>query len=275
MCLDKRTYFSNWYLSILLLVTAVASAETGFLDKNIVLDKASYAYQVYIPKQYSTAKKWPIIVFLHGAGERGNNALLPTEVGLGSALRRAPEDFPTIAIFPQCPAEQWWSSQICEQIALHTLEQVQQQYATNPDRIYLSGLSMGGYGVWHLATKYQDRWAALYPIAGRVKPAQGNLPAPGSVPEQYAGEALYQKTAQAVKHLPIWIAHGAKDNVVPVSESQKMSHYLTKQGADVTYREYADEWHNVWDTAYADKESITWLFNQVKTLRGNVGAGQK
>lgn len=275
MCRGNGTYFTKLWLSVLMILSSAISAQTGFLDKQIVVAEQPYNYQVYLPKQYSVDKQWPIIVFLHGAGERGSNALLPTEVGLGSALRRAPQDFPTIAIFPQCPAGQWWSSLICEQIVLQTLAQTQQQYNTDCNRIYLSGLSMGGYGVWHLATKYQDRWAALYPIAGRVKPAQGHLPQAGSVPEQYAGEALYEQTAKAVNHLPIWIAHGAKDNVVPVLESRRMNHYLTKQGADVTYREYENEWHNVWDTAYGDKESITWLFNQVKTPGGKVSAGQK
>lgn len=269
MCQGKSSWLSCLFTVLLLALVCDAQADTGFLDKHVSIAEQDYRYQVYIPANYQVEQDWPAVVFLHGAGERGANPMLATEVGLGSAIRRSLTPFPAIVIFPQCPTGEWWSSAICEQIALQTLAQVQQQYRIDARRLYLSGLSMGGYGVWHLAATYPNKWAALYAIAGRVKPAQGHAPAANSIADKYTGEALYQQTAAAVAHLPVWIAHGSKDNIVPVTESRKMHQYLTEQGANVTYREYKQQWHNVWDQAYKDADSIRWMLKQVQQPRGN------
>jgi len=237
-----------------------------FIEQEMLVQQSLVNYQVYLPTGYQGKKRWPVIVFLHGAGERGNDSLLPTKVGLGNAIRQQPLKFPAISIFPQCPEEQWWSTPICEQIALQSLTEVKKHFLTDNKRIYLTGLSMGGYGVWHLASKTPDIWSALYVISGRVKPGGGHKAAQNSIAAKYSGEKLYQMTANAVAHIPIWIVHGGKDEVVPVKESRNMYTYLMQENANVGYTEYEDTWHNAWDKAYADKNAISWLFLQHKTI---------
>lgn len=237
---------------------------TGFIDQVMTVDNRAVKYQVYLPHDYTAEKEWPVLVFLHGAGERGENPLLATEVGLGSAIRKKPEHYPAIAVFPQCSEDEWWSSEVCERIAFQSLKEVAKHYAIDTKRIYLTGISMGGYGSWHLASKQGDVWAAMYVIAGRVKPGGGHPPAQDSVAKLYSGEELYQMTAKSVAHIPTWIAHGAKDEVVPVTESRKMYQYLRQENANVNYTEFANTWHNSWDKAYANEAAITWLFEQKK-----------
>jgi len=263
MCLVKL------FLSALILNSVVCFADqekhhTGFINQAIEVDGKPYQYQIYVPQNYPMDKKWPVMLFLHGAGERGDNALMATEVGLGSAIRRRPEQFPTIAIFPQCPETLWWSTPLCEKIALTALEDTKNKYLINNDKTYLTGVSMGGFGAWELASKHPDMWSALLVIAGRVKPGGGHQPVEGSISYQYKGSDLYKMTAMAVSHIPTWIAHGGKDEIVPVKESRLMYKYLKEIGADVNYHEFSDSWHNVWDDAYADTEAITWLFQQTK-----------
>jgi len=255
-------------LSFIFLCPNAFSAEyplvTGFIDQSMLIDNRSVDYQVYLPKNYQEKENWPVILFLHGAGERGENPLLATEVGLGRAIRLKPEKFPAIGIFPQCPSEEWWSSPQCEAIALKSLYEVANKFSIDNKRVYLTGVSMGGYGAWHLASKNPELWSALYVISGRVKPGGGHVAANNSVAKLYSGEALYEMTAKAVAHIPIWIAHGEQDEVVPVSESRQMYKYLQLEKASVNYSEFSKTWHNAWDKAYANEKAINWLFSQHK-----------
>ena len=235
---------------------------SGFINKTVVVEQEQFVYQLYVPENYEKGSLWSLTVFLHGAGERGSNALLTTEVGLGSAIRKNPDQFPTIALFPQCPAGEWWSSAVCEKIVLKSIADTLQSYSIDQQRLYLTGLSMGGYGVWHFASKYPDRWSALFAICGRVKPGGGHKPAPNSIAADYSGEALYTMTAEKIRNIPVWIVHGEKDQIVPVGESQKMYAALKGLSADVNYVEYENMPHNVWDKAFADKEIIDWLYAQ-------------
>ena len=262
-------YHVNFLLVTLLLmcsacVSAGSSLSTGFINQSMQIGEHAVSYQVYVPSNYRHDQDWPLVVFLHGAGERGDNPLLATDVGLGRAIRNQPTQFPAIAIFPQCGTDLWWSSDACEETALASVKDAIKKFSVDEQRIYLTGISMGGYGAWHLASKHSDIWAAMYVICGRVKPGGGHTPSPNSLPDLHQGEALYQMTAKAVAHIPVWIAHGAKDEVVPVAESRKMYKYLQQHGAQVAYTEYQDTWHNVWDKAYGDASAIEWMFTQVK-----------
>jgi len=244
--------------------SATQSVVTGFVDQSMMVNNQSVDYQVYLPKNYQAQQNWPVILFLHGAGERGENPLLATEVGLGRAIRLNPEEYPAIGVFPQCPSGEWWSSPECEDIALNSLYEVAKKFSIDNKRVYLTGISMGGYGAWHLASKKPELWSALYVISGRVKPGGGHVAANNSVAKSYRGEALYEMTAKAVAHIPIWIAHGEKDEVVPVSESRQMYKYLQLENAQVNYSEFSKTWHNAWDKAYANGKAISWLFSQHK-----------
>lgn len=120
--------------------------ETGFFNRTTVVDGLEYPYQVYVPREYDGTRGWPVILFLHGAGERGTDGLLQTEVGLLSAVRRTPEQYPAITVAPQAPPDSIWQGRPA-QAALQALDRTIEEFRTDASRICLTGLSMGGSGV--------------------------------------------------------------------------------------------------------------------------------
>src|SRR5690606_27947035 len=123
--------------------------QTGFLDRVVTVAGRTYPYQVYVPREYAAAgeRRFPVILFLHGAGERGDDGLAQTEVGLGPALRRHPSRYPAIVVFPQAPRDSAWTGRVAE-AAMAALERTEAEFRTDPDRVYLTGISMGGHGTW-------------------------------------------------------------------------------------------------------------------------------
>jgi predicted peptidase len=243
-------------------ITAVGAAETpsGFLDRTVRVGDNSYHYQVYVPSNFDRRRAWPIILFLHGAGERGTDGLRHTEVGLGELIRTSPERVPAVVVFPQAPPGNVWAGQLA-QAALAALDQAAAEFHGDPDRTYLTGLSMGGYGVWVLAFDNPDRFAALVPVAGGlVPPFSRRLPSP--LPGTLQADDPYANTAARLKQVPAWVFHGADDPTVPVTESRKIVEALRKAGANVRYTEYESVGHHSWERAYAEPELWTWLFAQ-------------
>src|SRR6266542_3250294 len=155
--------------------------QTGFLDRSVTVGGVAYHYQVYVPASYSTPPRWPVILFLHGAGEKGGDGLLQTSNALGAAIRHDPSAYPAIVIFPQAPTDSSWVG-MPSQIAMGALDQTIAEFRTDPDRIYLTGLSMGGNGTWHLAYRYPGRFAAIAPICGFVTQLPGQLIFRSAVP---------------------------------------------------------------------------------------------
>ncbi|MBL8773029.1 MAG: prolyl oligopeptidase family serine peptidase [Phenylobacterium sp.] len=247
----------RWMLALaalfVLAAPSAALAETGFLDRTITVDGKAYAYQVYVPRQLAKGPP-PVILALHGAGERGSDGLLQTEVGLGGAIRRHPERWPAIVVFPQAPKDQLWMGAPAK-MALAALAAAEREFRTDPDRVYLAGMSMGGNGTWRLAYENPDRFAALVPVCGFAGSFRG-LPPIAAGPDPFA--ALAQRIARA----PVWIIHGDADVVVPVDESRKMAAALKAAGAAVTYKELAGVNHNSWDPGFADEALPAWLFQQ-------------
>jgi predicted peptidase len=235
------------------------AAETGFLNRTVRVDDVVYRYQVYVPAAYDSQARWPVLLFLHGAGERGDDGLLQTEVGLGSALRRQPERFPAIVVFPQARRETNWQD-ASARMALAALDHTLEEFRTDPSRVYLTGLSMGGNGSWYLAYYHGRRFAAALVICGFVAPRG---PFPGILPADTADS--YQKIADAIKHLPVLIVHGEIDPVVPVSESRRMHAALSAAGAQVRYVELPGVNHNAWDATYGSPGLIEWLFKQQRS----------
>ncbi len=232
------------WLMLLALVTAGApgdnQVQTGFLNRVYTRDNGTMPYVVYVPRDYTPSKKWPVILFLHGAGERGNDGLRQTQVGIGSAIRSYPERFPCIVVMPQCPADRWWRGEELE-AAYQCLQQTMKEFSCDPKRVYLTGLSMGGFGSWELAAKYPDAFAAVIPICGRGNPAD----------------------AEKLKGVPIWVFHGDADNLVPPAFSREMVEALKKAGSTVVkYTELPGIGHNSWDPAYNSAEVIKWLLEQ-------------
>lgn len=230
--------------------------ETGFLNRTVQLDGLAYKYQVYVPASYDSERRWPVILFLHGAGERGDDGLLQTEVGLGSAIRRQPDRFPAIVVFPQARRDSNWQD-VSARMALAALDRTLEEFRADPARVYLTGLSMGGNGSWYLAYHHGRRFAAVAVICGFVAsrgPFAGILPPDTADP--------YQKIADAIKQLPVLIVHGEIDAVVPVSESRRMHEALSAAGARVRYVELPGVNHNAWDATYGSPGLVEWLFGQ-------------
>jgi predicted peptidase len=263
--------FSLWLcLSFLFAALAVvprASArakETGFLDRTVTLHGANFKYQVFVPDNWSSKQKWPVILFLHGAGERGSDGLLATDVGIAHAIRENRSRFPAIVVVPQCLTRHWWTEPAMEEVALATLAAAAKEFKGDPKRTYLTGLSMGGYASWTLATEYPGKFAAVVPICGGIVLPESVLKdypesAKNSLPDDpKSGDYVAAKIGKT----PVWIFHGANDDTVPVEGSRKVYAVLKAAGADVRYTEYPGVGHNSWDKAYADPELLTWLFSK-------------
>ncbi len=232
---------------------------TGFLDRTVTIADEQYRYQVYVPADYETRTDWPVILFLHGAGERGSDGLLQTTVGLGPAIRRDPARYPAIAVFPQVPADSLWVG-VPAEMALAALEHTLSEFRVDRKRVYLTGLSMGGHGTWYLAYRHPELFAAIAPICGWV-PDMPDFA--GSVPVVPLEDGPpMQALAHRLANLPIWIFHGEMDLVVPVTGSREPAAALQSVSANVTYTEYLGLGHETWDAAYASDRFTQWLFAQ-------------
>jgi predicted peptidase len=242
---------------------ATAPVPTGFVARTVMVNGTSYPYQVYVPANYDGSRRWPVILFLHGAGERGSDGQLQTQVGLGPAIRRAPERVPAIVVMPQVPKDSTWSG-TPGRMAMQALDQTMREFRSDRKRVYLTGISMGGYGTWQLALEHADRFAALVPICSGVtypRPTATWLrvtAVPLTAPDPYA------EVARGVRHIPVWAFHGDADEAVPVTESRKMVAALRAAGAPVKYTEYPGVGHNSWDAAYAESALWEWLFAQTR-----------
>jgi predicted peptidase len=233
---------------------------TGFLNRTVVLNGVAYPFVVYVPRDWTPSRAWPVILFLHGAGERGSDGLRPTQVGLGSAIRFAPERVPAVVVFPQAPLEERWIGLPAE-AAMDALAQASAEFHGDPERTYLTGLSLGGFGTWHLALLHPHTFAALVPVCSGIVP-HGSASSVRQSPLTQAAGDPYRFTAEQLHHLPVWMFHGADDDVIFPSESRSMQAALQVAGGKVRYTEYPKTGHNAWDRAYAEADLWTWLFQQ-------------
>jgi predicted peptidase len=241
--------------------------ETGFLDRTTTIQAINYKYQVFVPEDWTPHRKWPVILALHGAGERGNDGLLQTDVGIGTAIRSNRSMIEAIVVMPQCPKNLWWILPPMDDLAMTALAEATKEFHGDTHRTYLTGLSMGGYGAWHLAQKYPGTFAALVVICGGIRPpaaAQNAYPDLAKVTPPDSPRA-YLAAAERVGKTPVWIFHGADDNIVPVTESQRMSEAMKEIGAEVHYTEYPGVGHPCWNKAYDEPKLFPWLFS--KSLR--------
>ena len=194
-------------------------------------------YLLYLPKDYDQRESWPLVIFLHGAGERGNDLELVKKHGPPKLIDGG-KDFPAIVVSPQCKQGKWWHAQLLELTAL--VDSIESKYKVDKSRIYLTGLSMGGFGTWALAAYTPDRFAALVPICG-------------------GGESL---AALALVRTPVWAFHGAKDPVVPLKRSEDMVEALKRFKGNVQFTVYPDALHDSWTATYDNADVWKWLFEQ-------------
>lgn len=262
----KRTVVLFTFLLTLALNVAWAQRiETGFLDREITLGGVSYRYQVYVPASYAQGKLHPVILFLHSVGERGEDGILQTQVGLGPAIRQARERFPFIVVFPQARRDQLWTGEMAT-LALKALDQTVEEFNGDRERLYLTGISMGGYGTWYVAARAPAKFAAIVPICGFVTVARPDLPAEHKAvilrdnpfvksPDPYVA------VASQISKVAVWIFHGGADPLVSPDESRRMFQTLKASEFDVKYTEYDGVAHNSWDRAYAEPDLVPWLLS--------------
>jgi predicted peptidase len=232
--------------ALVLLLAALAAADEApmpgkqvprSLDK-IIKKRVQLKYLLYLPKDYDAKakgdKRWPLVLFLHGAGETGHD-LNKVKLHGPPKLVAHGKQFPFLLVSPQAPTFGW------DPDALKALlDEVKEKYRVDPDRVYVTGLSMGGFGTWALAAAYPKEIAAIAPICG-------------------GGET---KWAAKIKNIPAWVFHGGKDPVVPVARSKAMVNALKKAGVNVRLTIYPEAGHDSWTETYNNPELYTWLLEQ-------------
>jgi predicted peptidase len=251
-------------IALLALATAFGAMraearDTGFLDRTIVVDGVPRRYQVYVPAEWTPQRRWPIALALHGAGERGTDGKLQTEIGMAQSLRRYSSRWPLVVVFPQCPPDTRWPG-ASSRIALAALDAAAREFHGDPDRTYLTGLSMGGNGAWYLAYRDPLRWAAILVACGWVHDDRNHATAEPIVPAA-DGEPVPTLAAR-LRHVPVWLWHGAKDDVIAPADSRAIAAALDSLGAPARYTELPEGNHGSWEPMYADSAVAAWLLAQ-------------
>ena len=226
--------------------TGKTGEQTGQTLNKKITKEIKCNYLLYLPADYKkdAKKKWPLILFLHGAGERGNNLELVKKHGPPKLIEQG-RSFDFIIVSPQCPNDIWWPEQIDVLISL--LDDIETNYRIDTDRVYLTGLSMGGFGTWTLAERYPQRFAAIAPICG--------------------GSERYE--ASRLKTVPIWAFHGAKDKIVPVEKSKEMVDAVNAAGGNAKLTIYPDAEHDSWTATYDNPALYEWLLSHKISDRKN------
>lgn len=245
--------FASRYLLILLSIGLLNSSasiqaqtkpvKTGFVNAIYKDDTGEHRYVVFVPKSYSPEKKYPVVLFLHGAGERGKDGLKQTQVGLGPIVKKQADSFPFIVVFPQAENMKerllggWLAETSDGRRAIKILDTVLKDYSIDARQQVLTGWSMGGYGAWSMAAAFPNRWSAVVPLAGGGK----------------------TEWASKLKDVSIWAFHGAKDRVVLPAESKQMIQAVKQAGGNPRFSE-PNVGHNVWQVAYT-KPLFDWMQN--------------
>ena len=223
---------------------------------------AKLPYLVYVPRDYNAARRWPLVLFLHGQGESGTDGWRQLLQGLPPALFAAPERWPGIVLLPQKPdPEREWESY--EKALLALVDRARRTYAIDPERVVLTGLSQGGHGSWVLGARHPELWVAVAPVCGYV--AARRRDAAGRIsPDAFGGTAA--ELAKPLASTPVWAFHGAIDDVVPVAETETMIAALRDAGGAPRVTIVPEVGHGVWSRAYEDPEFAAWLFAQRRSV---------
>jgi predicted peptidase len=215
------------------------------ITRTTLIDSNKFDYQLHIPTDFHNSEELPVIIFLHGIRERGVGGFIPKTGVTGALIQHYFAQLPAIILLPQCRPGSYWSDPVMEQMVIQALAQTLEEFNANANRVYLIGVSMGGYGVWHFASQYPKKFAALVSICGGSPLSEG---------ERFAS------IAGEVGTTPAWLFHGAEDKIVPVSESRQLVKALQANKGDVKYSEYAGVGHNVWVNVITEKKLLPWLF---------------
>jgi len=249
-------------LLLCLMIASVAShanEPAHFVQRSLSLHGKTYRYQVFVPDGWTAAHAWPMVLFLHGSGERGSDNHSQLSQGLPPWLKEHGEDFHAVVVIPQAPDDSAWNGGI-EQMALQALNNSIKAWHGDRRRLYLTGLSMGGYGSWQIALDHPGMFAAAAIICGGIGHPRDDDPLhvegiPAMVTDPYAWVAAH------VGKLPVWIFNGAIDDVVPPAESHRMHAALQVRGDEVRYTEFPGVGHAAWPAAYATAGLWPWMFS--------------
>lgn len=243
-------------------MTTTDPAPGRFVALTLRAGGGAYRASEWLPPAYGQdpARRWPLLVYLHSSGERGTDGVRPTLAGLGLALRRFPGRYPCVVALPHCPEHHLWGEprgmlgEPLPGLVDAALDAALARHPIDPDRVVLTGISMGGYGTWEHGARLAGRLAGLMPICG-------------------GGRA---RDFGALCALPVWAHHGTGDDAVPVSESRRMWDMLREAGCPVRYTEHTDLGHACWDRVYADPEVARWLVSRRRSAINarHVGRGR-
>ncbi|MGK0252508.1 MAG: putative peptidase, partial [Gammaproteobacteria bacterium] len=222
-------------------------------------------YRILLPKSFDATQKYPLHLFLHGSGERGNDNAAQLIHGSQLFLKMR-DSYPAIVIFPQCPSEDYWAQISSERnqetnerifnypeeseptwamsALIQLLDEMLQESYINHQQIYIGGLSMGGMGTFELLARRPNTFAAATPICGGGQPAH---------------------VSRWASNTPVWIFHGDDDTVVPSRYSKLMVEALLRNGQEPKFSLYPSVNHNSWDNAFAEPEFFSWVYDQLKT----------
>ncbi|MFF3750919.1 alpha/beta fold hydrolase [Streptomyces sp. NPDC002018] len=195
-------------------------------------------YLLHLPSAYQdeSTGKWPLVLFLHGASERGENPEMLTAHGPAKQIAEG-ADLPFVMVAPQCPSYSTWSTELTGLLAL--VDEIAATHRIDQDRIYVTGLSMGGAGTWAIAARYPDRFAAIAPICGSWMP----------------------EAAERIGLLPVWTFHGEDDFNIPVKHTEQVVEALKERGSPVRFTRYPGVGHDSWTRTYDDPEFYPWLLS--------------
>ena len=210
------------------------------VEQTLKLDGKEISYLLYLPANYSATGKAPLMLFLHGRGESQGPLSNVAKWGPPARVEHG-YAYPFVMASPQCPANESWPQAGQQRLLVALLDHLTQTLAIDTDRIYLTGLSMGGYGSWRLAADHPARFAAVAPVCGAGNPAD----------------------AEKLKSLPIWAFHGTEDTAVPFQKSKEMVEAITRSGGTrVRFTSLEHIGHNSWEAAYASPELYEWFAKQ-------------
>lgn len=221
-------------LLLLFGVIAVFAEEKAELFEKQITISAKVRYLVILPEGFKADKQYPLLVFLHGAGERGDNLELVKKNGPFNKIKEL--NLPFIIVAPQCALNKWWDTDVLDIL----LDDLLVKYPVDPERVYLTGLSMGGFGTWFWAMAHPGRFAAIAPVCGGGEPGM---------------------VSPKMKDLPIWVFHGAKDKTVLLQKSQEMVDAVNKIGGKVKFTVYPEAGHDSWTETYNNPELYQWLLS--------------
>jgi len=209
--------------------------------QTVIPQPFSFSYWVFLPKEHGRERNvsWPLLLYLHGASDRGDDPGVVLTSGLPSIVARA-VDFPFILLCPQCPTDTWWSDHLSGLDIL--IKDACDRFAVDPERILVSGSSMGGYGVWHLGVTFPDRFAGLVPLCGGGTWFYG-----------------FPHRVRVLKSTPVWVFHGEKDPIIPPRESVGLVNELKEVGGDVHLTIVPNAGHDIWRVVYRMPDLTEWM----------------